>query len=106
MRRMEFGSLFLSCEKSLISVVATASCQKLKPLIAESNSVEELSKNFIMVHCEDEEEPSHPSFKPVTWLDVWTGSRFGFARVSPDQWSANTAVWLILYELLCCATCV
>ena len=35
-------------------------------MFSESKSIEELSRNFIMVHCLDEEEPVHAVFKPVS----------------------------------------
>jgi hypothetical protein len=56
-------------------VVRSASCQRLAPLVASSKSIEELSKNFIMINCEDDEEPDYPSFKPVR-LSVYTVAVF------------------------------
>jgi hypothetical protein len=35
-------------------------------MFSESKSIEELSRNFIMVNCLDEEEPVHAVFKPVS----------------------------------------
>lgn len=40
-------------------------CKRLKPQVGESERIAELSKNFVMVNSEDDEEPTGVQFKPV-----------------------------------------
>lgn len=39
-------------------------CKQLRPKFAESTEIEELSKKFVMVNLQDEEEPSDSSYAP------------------------------------------
>lgn len=39
-------------------------CKSLKPVIEKSESIHELSKDFVMVNLEDKEEPMDSQFKP------------------------------------------
>ncbi len=43
----------------------SGACKRLAPEVAGSKGILELSKQFVMINCEDDEEPMHEKFKPV-----------------------------------------
>jgi hypothetical protein len=45
--------------------IRPGACKRLQPEVAGNKGIAELSKEFVMINCEDDEEPLHQKFKPV-----------------------------------------
>ena len=85
-------------------------CKRLAPEIAGSRAIAEMSKHFVMVNCEDDEEPLHNKFKPVSysgfvclWLTVFalphSTQRLFLDRSLPSLHSPATNPFPVIYFL-------
>eukprot|EP00050_Salpingoeca_kvevrii_P010600 m.9328 g.9328 ORF g.9328 m.9328 type:complete len:175 (+) comp2964_c0_seq1:1657-2181(+) len=67
-RSLEAGKAeALASQKPLMVIIHKTwcgACKALKPRVAASEEVAELSRQFVMVNLEDDEEPNDPAFTP------------------------------------------
>lgn len=78
-------------------------CKRLKPQVAESASIAEYAKNFIMVNAEDDEEPEGKQFKPVSSSTTGAGCVAPLAATHPCLMTPCSL--LALTPVRCCLMC-